>query len=430
VTGRVRWAAAILLAAAAVAGATARWWPAAAEAQPIPTARVQRGRVEVTIHATGEVRAARTTQMFTPATGGQLQIVALAESGAAVKAGDAIVEFDAAEQQFNLEQARFDLQQAEQEIVKADAAAAVQAADDDVALLHARFDVRRAELDASANELVGALQARENTILLQEARAKLAELEHEVAVKRESSRAAGAELFAKRDKARIAVQTAERLIDLLKIRAPFDGYVTRRQNFQAFGGIVFSLAALPEYRVGDVAFGGQVIADLIDASHVEASAKVTEQDRANIAVGQAVDVAVDGTPAAKLHGTVRAVSAVASRQLFDAGNRQFDVTFDLAGTDVRPGVTGDITVHGPAFDNVLYVPRAAVFEIADKSTVFVRNGASFEPQPVRVRTLTESVAVVENVDPAREVALVNPTASGRARPGSRPPSPVSQRAAR
>ena len=70
------------------------------------------------------------------------------------------VEFDAAEQEFNLEQARFDLQLAEQEIVKADAQAAVQVGDDDVALLHARYDVRRAELDLQSNELVSAIKAR------------------------------------------------------------------------------------------------------------------------------------------------------------------------------------------------------------------------------------------------------------------------------
>src|SRR6476620_10602916 len=91
-----------------------RSWSASATTVTIPTAHAQRGRIQITLHTIGEIRAARATQLFTPATGGQLQIIALAESGAAVKAGDIIVEFDAAEQQFNLEQARFDLQQAGQ----------------------------------------------------------------------------------------------------------------------------------------------------------------------------------------------------------------------------------------------------------------------------------------------------------------------------
>jgi len=416
--------------AVALAAVAVRAWPSASSSQAIPTVHAQRGQVEVTIHTTGEVRAARATPIFTPATGGQLQIVALAESGAAVHAGDVVVEFDSAEQAYNLEQARFDLDQATQEIVKADAAAAVDAAEDEVALLHARFDVRRAELDAGANELVGALQARENAILLEDARQRLAQEEGNVAVKRESSRASSAGLREKQHKAELAVRAAQHVLDLLRVRAPFDGYVTRRQNLQAFGGIIFSLAALPEYRVGDAAYSGQAIADLTDASRVEAGAKVSEEDRAHVTAGEPVDFAVDGEPSITLHGTVRAVSTVASRQLFDAGRRQFDVTVDLAGASVRPGVTGVITVHGPVLRDVVYVPRAAVFDMTEKPTVFVRRGHGFEPRSVRVRTLTESVAVLDDLDGAPEVALVNPTASGRAGAAAPSAAPLPQRASR
>ena len=55
-----------------------------------------------------------------------------------------VVEFDPADQQYALEQAKSELAEAEQEIVKMKADAAVQAAQDEVALLTARFDVRRA----------------------------------------------------------------------------------------------------------------------------------------------------------------------------------------------------------------------------------------------------------------------------------------------
>src|SRR5215510_2662687 len=125
-----------------------------ASARLIPTARVQQGRVQVTVYTVGELRGTRAVQLAVPPMGGQLQIVKLAGTGEAVKAGDIVMEFDSSDQEFNLEQARFDLQLAEQEIVKADAQAAVQTADDEVALLHARYDVRRGELDIQSNELV------------------------------------------------------------------------------------------------------------------------------------------------------------------------------------------------------------------------------------------------------------------------------------
>jgi HlyD family secretion protein len=420
----------ILLAVAAIAAvalAIARGVSAAVP-RVVPTTRVQRGRVDVTVFTNGELRASRTTQLIVPPTGGQLQIVTLADPGDAVKTGDVVVEFDPAEQEFSLEQARFDLRLADQEIVKADAEAAVLVASDDVALLHARYDVRRAELEAQANELVSEITAKQNLLLLEEAKQRLAQLESDVVAHRTTGLASAAGLREKRNKAQLAVQVAERNIASLTVRAPFDGYVTIRTNFMAFGGIGFP--GMPEYRVGDSTFAGQTIADVFDTSQVEVTAKLSERDRANVAPGQAVEVAVDAAPAAKLRGTVRAVSGVASRSIFDTGTRQFDIAFNVAGEVlVRPGVTAAISIAGPTFDDVLYVPRTAVFEAAGKPTVYVRTGNGFDGREVHVRAWTDSLAVVENIDQSAEIALVDPTASSGARP--RPQAAAApQRAAR
>src|SRR5262245_54274980 len=400
----------------------------AATPKTIPTAHVQRGRVQVTVYTVGDLRAARTMQLTVPPMGGQLQSLKLAETGEAFKAGDVVLEFDAAEQEFNLEQARFDLQLAEQEIVKADAQAAVQAADDEVALLHARYDVRRAELDVLSNELVSAIKAQQNVIVLEEAKQRYAQLESDVKTHRETTGASADGLREKRNKAQLSVQVAERNIDSLHVRAPFDGFVIVRSNFQAFGGIYFG-GAMPDYRVGDAAFAGQPIVDVIDSSRVEVTAKLPEQDRANVSPGQAVEIAVDALPDATLHGKVRAVSGVASRGLFDAGTRQFDIAFDVTSSAaVRPGVSAAIAIAGQAFDNVLYIPRTAVFDVSGRPTVYVRSGASFDAHEVRVRAWTDSVAVVEDIEPTAEVALVDPNSPSGARSRNQPPVP--QRASR
>jgi HlyD family secretion protein len=395
-----------------------------AASRTVPTTHVQRGRVQVTVYTVGDLRASRAVQLAAPPMGGQLQIVHLAETGDLVTAGDVVVEFDAAEQEFNLEQAQFDLRLAEEEIVKADAQAAVQIAEDEVALLHARYDVRRAELDLLSHELVTAIKAQQNVLTRDEAAQRLAQLEADVKTHRETTRASSDSVREKRNKAQLSVQVATRNIESLHVRAPFDGVVTVRTNFQAFGGIYFG-GAMPDYRVGDAAFAGQPIAEVIDSSRIEVTAKLAEQDRANVAPGQAVEVAVDALPDAKLRGTVRSVSGVASRGLFDAGTRQFDIAFDVAGNAaVHPGVSAAIAISGAAYDNVLYLPRTAVFDVSGRPMVYVRSGGGFEAHEVRVRAWTDSVAVVENVDASAEVALVDPNTPSGAR--SRTP----QRAAR
>ena len=420
--------AAVALVVLIAGGAAVRLGVSPSLPRAVPTTHVQRGRVQVTVYTMGDLRASRSIQLAAPPMGGQLQIVHLAETGDAVKSGDVVVEFDAAEQEFNLEQAKFDLQLAEQEIVKADAEAAVQVADDEVALLHAQYDVRRAELDLLSNELVTAIKAQQNVLTLDEAKQRLAQLEADVKTHRATTQASGDGVREKRNKALLSVQVAERNIESLHVRAPFDGVVTVRTNFQAFGGIYFG-GAMPDYRVGDAAFAGQPIAEVIDSSHVEVTAKLAEQDRANVSPGQTVEVAVDALPDARLRGTVRSVSGVASRGLFDAGTRQFDIAFDVTSNpSVRPGVSAAIAISGAAYDNVLYIPRTAVFEVSGRPTVYVRTGGSFDAHEVRVRAWTDSVAVVENIEPSAEVALVDPNTPAGGRAKTPPQAP--QRASR
>jgi len=406
----------------------AGWVAMAADEGPsIPVAPVQRGQVDITVRAMGDIRAARAVQVFTPPVGGNLTIVSLASTGAALKQGETIVEFDAAEQVFALEQARYDLALAEQEMIKAKAQAAVQTADDDVALLQARYGVRRAELDASGNELVGAIVAKQNLLLLEEARQKLAQLEKDVVSRRDASRSSADVLRERRNKAQVAVNVAERNIQNLKVVAPFDGYVTVRANMMAMGGVMFSGAVMPEFRIGDSTFSGTAIADLVDTSRVEVTAKLSERDRANVEAGQSAAVVVDGLAGASLEGRVRAVSSVASRRMFEAGGtRQFDIAFEIlqAPRRVWPGTSAAITISGARFDEALSVPRSAVFDVAGTPTVYVRSMDGFDARPVKVRAWTETVAVIEDIDPSALVALVDPTKGGLRSPGAAASSPA------
>jgi cobalt-zinc-cadmium efflux system membrane fusion protein len=273
---------------------------------------------------------------------------------------------------------------------------------------------------------VGAITAQQNVLLLEEARQKLAQLERDLVSRRESARASTDMLRERRNKAQVAVAVAERAIQNLRVVAPFDGYVTVRPNTMAMGGVIFSGAVMPEYRIGDSSFAGQPIADLVDTSRVEVTAKLSERDRANVQNGQPVSVVVDGLPSTTLEGRVRTVSSVASRRMFESGGtRQFDIAFDIlrAPAGVWPGSSAAIRIEGATFDDALSVPRAAVFDVSGTPTVYVRTAAGFEARPVKVRAWTESLAVLEQIDPSALVALVDPTkAATPSRPGGAAPA--------
>ena len=396
----------------------------------VPTAHVQRGRVQVTVYTVGDLRASRAIQLAAPPMGGQLQIVQLAETGDAVKAGDVVVEFDAAEQEFNLEQARFDLQLAEQEIVKADAQAAVQVAEDEVALLHARYDVRRAELDLLEQRAGDRDQgAAERADASTRRSSGWSQLEADVKTHRETTRASADGVREKRNKAQLSVQVAERNIESLHVRAPFDGVVIVRTNFQAFGGIYFG-GAMPDYR--DRRRRVRRPADrrshrlLAHRSDREAGGTGSRQRVAG------ADRRGRGRRAARCDAArERSAASAASRRAACSTRARASSTSrstSRANPAVRPGVSAAIAISGAAYDNVLYVPRTAVFDVSGRPTVYIRSTGGFDAHEVRVRAWTDSVAVVENIEPAAEVALVNPNTPSGARAKTPPQAP--QRAAR
>jgi HlyD family secretion protein len=394
-----------------------------------PTAKVVKGPLKLTVHATGELRAGQTMTLVTPPVGGMLRIVHLVPTGVAVKANDVVVEFDPADQQYALEQARSELAEADQAIVKQKADAAVQAAQDEESLLTARFDVRRAELDASGNEFIGAVDAKKNLLSLEEAKRRLEQLEEDVKSRSATNEASMAVASERRNKAQMAMQRAQQVIDSLVLRAPLDGVVSVKQNTEAAGGMFFSGMTLPEYRNGDQVWPGRPVADVIEAGRMELRAKVDENDRATLVSGQESSVYVDTLPGEAFKARVGALSGNAARaSFFESASvtRQFDVRFEFVKPDARmkAGSSARVVVEGREVPDALHVPRQAVFEKNGKNHVFARVGDRFEQREVKITQKTESRIALEGLEEGTEVALVDPTAAAATSPAAAS-SPVS-----
>src|ERR1700722_3886098 len=117
----------VLFAVVGVVAAVRRAKPVAT-GEEMPTSSVKRGDLDMKVRANGELRASQTKILTArPVGGGALQITHLLHTGAAVKKGDLVMEFDPSEQRYKLDQNRSELMQADQEITKARAAAAVGA---------------------------------------------------------------------------------------------------------------------------------------------------------------------------------------------------------------------------------------------------------------------------------------------------------------
>ena len=404
----------VLCAVVGVVAAVRRSSPTSA-GDEVPTVRVKRGDLDMKVLLTGELRASHSEMMIAPPIGGgALQITHLLHTGAPVKKGELVMEFDPTEQHFKLDQNRSELLQAEQEIAKAKADAAVVSAQDKVALLKARFDVRRAELDVQKNELVSTIDARKNDLALEQAKRVLAELQQDVQSRSVSNQATILLAEEKRNKAKLAMDQAQGNIDKMRVVSPMDGLVALEKNEGAMGGFCcFPGQSFPEYREGDQVQPGRTVGQVLDPKEMELSAKVGELERNNVKEGQAVDIQFDALPGNTFHGTVKTVGGNNTRRFWeDDTSSRFEVTVKLSTADprMRPGLTAHIFINGDPRKDVLYVPRQALFLKEDKRVLFVRNGSSFEPHDVKIEAENESRAAIEGIAAGTEIALIDPTA--------------------
>jgi multidrug resistance efflux pump len=418
----------VILSAAVAVGTVRSRISTLAETGPVvPTARVERGSMDLAVHMVGELRALRQQTILAPAVGGALRILDMVEVGEAVTSGDVIVEFDPADQLYALEQAESELLEAEQEIIKRRADTEAQNAQDKVAILNAEADLRRAELDASiAADLIPANDHKIRQAALGEAQRALAQVKDDVQARAAVNKAGLSVLEEKRVKAKLTADRARQNIDSLVVKSPIDGVATIRENFDTMGGIIFGGMSMPPYAVGDTVNPGRQVLDVFDVSGMEIRAMVNEQDRSNLSPGQSVTVTSDAVPGRTLSAKVKNISGLGRADRRAGPLRQFEVTMQLDRPDpaLLPGTSVDLVSTGQKLDNALVLPRQTVFEQDGKPIVYVRAGDLFEAKPVKILNRTESRVSIEGIEEGTEVALVNPEAAASLATGARkPPAP-------
>ena len=392
-------------------------------ADDIPVATVSRGELDLRVYIAGELEAKNSVSVSAPpVAGASLQITRLLHSGASVKKGDIITEFDPSEQRYILEQSRSELHQAEQDILKAKYDDVLQKAQDDVALLKARFDVRKAELEVQKNELASLIDARKNQLTLDQAKRALGELEQNIKSHATTGQASIDLAKEKWNKAKLAIDVAQQNMQKMRVTAPVDGLVAIEKNTN--GDFLFEGMSVPDFHEGDKVTPGTSIARLIVSGEMQLSGKVSELERANISVGQPVQVEFDALPGRMFRGVVKSAAGVVQRSFWQTGPlSRFDVSVQLTEPDpsLLPGLTAQMMVLGSKNTDTVYVPRMAIFQKDGKQVVYRKKSSGFEQLQVKVGSQNESRAAVEGVKVGDLIALVDPTALrnfSSANPGS------------
>ena len=398
---------------------------------PLPTALAITGELSLDVNAIGELRAMRVIPISTPPVGGMLRILNIAATGTRVEEGDVIVEFDPADQLFQMEQAESNLAEAEQEIVRRKAQLAVSASQGQVELLTARFNVRRAELDIRGDaDLVAANERKKRELNLEEAKRRLAQLEQDLKSRAATEQADLQVVIERANRSRMEHARAKRNIESMVITATQPGLVVVRDNRDSMmsGGFFYPGMAMPEYKVGDQTGAGRPIVDLYDITGMEVRTRIDEHQRANVNQGQNAIVHFDSLPGVNTTAKVMSVANLATRSMEGPSPiRQFDATVRLDKIDerLRPGTTTRIQLKG-ATVTATHVPRTAVFEKDGKPVVYVRrpDADRFEAVAVKVTHRTEARTAVEGISAGTEVSLVNPEKNAKKTNGNGAAAPA------
>jgi multidrug efflux pump subunit AcrA (membrane-fusion protein) len=377
----------------------------------VTTAEVTRGDFVDYIQIRGDIRPAKSIQLAAPLeAGGDLLIVKLVKSGAVVKRGEVVVEFDATTLKQRLMERQSELKTAEGEIAQSLAQTKITAEQRATEILKARYDVERAKLDLGKRDLVSRIEFENAKLALADAEQRLKEVE----AKSISTQAAiEAELTGrrrKRDKALGDVERTLRSIAALRLLAPADGTVNILPNPRSsgpFGG------AGVEFREGDRAWAGAGILELPDLSSIHLEARLDESDRGRLKVGQAATVKIEAVPGKEFAAKVDLISVLA-RVDFSSGwppVRNFDLGLILDERDprIRPGMTATARIAADRLADVTLVPAEAIFQKDGRPVVYRLNGSKFDEQSIEVvRRGREQAAVSAGVAPGDKLAARRP----------------------
>src|SRR5215471_19021552 len=377
----------------------------------LPMAEVKRGEFVDYVQVRGEIKALHSVQLTAPSIAGDLQIVKLVPTGTLVKAGDVVVQFDASTLQRTLEQKQSELKSAEADIEHSRAENRLTEEQQATDVLQGRYDVERAKLDTNQQEILSELEGAKTRLKLTDAEQKYKELEQ----KDKSTKASGlAEIQSKklkRDKALFDVRVAERQVASLTLRASADGMVTIMPNFRARNWV--SGGSAPDFKEGDRAWTGAVVAELPDLSVVRASARVDESDRGRLKAGQTATVRIDAIADKEFHANVADISPLAK---FDYSSWPFTKNFDIAlqildsDSRIRPGMSASGRIAVEEIADGILVPPESVFEKNGGSFAYVLHGAKFEERPVQVARRSKTQLLIGGgLEAGEKVALKDPT---------------------
>ena len=399
-----------------LAGGGYAYWQYQAKEEPVevPVSKVRRADFVIAVKTRGEIRSVNSIIVSAPQVPDS-RIVRIAESGSAVKKGDVVVEFDAAQQEQNLLERNTSVRTVDSEIVQTKASHKIVDEQDGINMMTAEYNLERSKLEASKAEVVSAIEGAKSRIDVGVSQGDLAVVNTVRGAHKTTQEADLQRLQNKKDKTIRDVERARGYLSKMVLRAPQDGIVTILPNFRAQGSFG---SAPPPFKEGDRAWTGASIAEIPDLSHMRIELKLEEVDRGRLKLGQPCRVRVDAIADRELKAQLNWISPIAAVNYRGMGlsEKNFPAYANLDELDhrLRPGMSATAEIVIESQPNMLLIPVRASFTNNGKPAVYVQHGKDFVIRPIEVGKRNDTdMVVLKGLQQGEVVALENPIEAAR-----------------
>lgn len=358
---------------------------------PVRADRAQRQTIVNVVSTNGKIEPVENFEAHAPIATTVRRV--LVNAGDTVKAGQLLLELDAASARAESARALAQLRSAQAQTTAVEKGGTrEEVLTNEAALVKARteFESAQRNLDAMRKlrekraASVGELQEAENRFRRAQAEVELLEQKLKDRFSRPEVTRAAAQL----SEAQAAYAAAQNMLQGAIVRAPR-------------AGVVYSLPVRPGVYVSS----GDLLVQVADLSKVQIRAFVDEPDIGKLAEGQKVMVTWDGLPDRTWTGAVTGVpTTVILRGTRNVGELFCQV--DNADRTLLPNVNVNVKVETARVENALVVPREAIQQEDGKRFVYEINGGELKKREVETATsnLTH-IAVTRGIQENAVVAL-------------------------
>jgi HlyD family secretion protein len=271
----------------------------------------------------------------------------------------------------------------------------MNAEQDAMTKMTSEYALERAKLDASKAEVLSAIEGEKNRINVGVTEGQLQQVKAQINAHEVGNEADLGRVGQRKDKAERDLNTAQRYLSLMQLRAPADGVVNVLPNFRAQGTFGQSQ---PPFKEGDNAWNGAEIVEIPNLSELFIDLKLEEVDRGRIQMGQSVTIKVDAIPDKEFTATLDYISPIAAL-IFKGGSapeKSFPARATLKNLDprLRPGMSASAEIVIERQANQLMIPTQASFDKDGKPAVYVQIGKNFVVRNVQIGKKNDSDLVI------------------------------------